>query len=370
MNIKFLLGVTLVSVALVGCGQSSSNAEKPSQVTQKVDVDATIQNVSINLSKLPDTLDPQFNEEGEGTFVINHLYEGLMRQVGDELVSGIAQSYTVSEDGLIYTFNLRDGQWSDGTEITANDFEYAWRRGADPLTGGSHLNDYETAKIKNAGAIARGEMSSASLGVLALDTKVLEVTLEEPNKAFLDYMTLESFMPLREDIIEEAESWDTENVISNGPFKATAFNAQGITLEKNEAYWNAACVNLQKINMKVVGDAATAESKYLENEIDILMTDMECTDTKNIVLTPPLITEEEKEGTETPAAQEQAEDEIIDAGEQAENEKIDIGEQSEDESATEGEGNAGSVLVHSWISGWRTNLQGILWLGNAYVEEH
>lgn len=375
MNIKFLLGAVLISAALVGCSQSS-NMEKPSQVTQKVDVDAAIQNVSTNLSKLPSTLDPQFNNEGEGTFIINHLYEGLMRQVGDELVNGIAQSYTVSEDGLIYTFNLRDGQWSDGTEITAGDFEYAWRRGADPLTGGSHLSDYEAAKIKNAGAIARGEMSSASLGVLALDTKVLEVTLEAPNEAFLDYMTLESFMPLREDIVGEAKNWDKENVVSNGPFKLAAFNESGLILEKNETYWNAAYVNLQKINVKVVGDAAAAESKYLDNEIDILVSEINCTDTKNIVLTPPVITQdeqavkestqsekltEENEEAETPADKEQIEDEKADAKEQSEDEAESIDEQ---------ENKAGSILVHSWISGWRTNLQDILWLGNAYVEEH
>nr|WP_303244289.1 ABC transporter substrate-binding protein [uncultured Cellulosilyticum sp.] len=376
MKIKFLLGVTLISVALVGCGQSSS-MENTSQVTQKVDVDVAIQNVSLNLNTLPDTLDPQFNHEGEGTLVINHLYEGLMRQVGDEFVNGIAQSYTVSEDGLIYTFNLRDGQWSDGTEITASDFEYAWRRGADPLTGGSHLGDYEAAKIKNAGAIARGEMSSASLGVLALDTKVLEVSLEEPNEAFLDYMTLESFMPLREEIVDGAEKWDRENVISNGPFKLAAFNEQGITLERNENYWNAKNVNLQRVDMKVVGEASAAESKYLENELDILISNINCTDAKNIVLTPPVITAEE--GNEEVI--EEVVEEAIEEGKQSDKQQLDeeintpsAEEQPEDTQIVEDEqinaASQGGLLVHSWIGGWRTNLQGLLWLGNAYVEEH
>lgn len=374
MKVKFLLGVTLISVALVGCGQKSSNTGNVLAVQQNIDVGNVVQNLRLNLSKVPETIDPQLNHEGESSLIINNLYEGLMRQVGDEIVSGIAESYTVSEDGLTYTFMLREGCWSDGVEITAMDFEYAWRRGADPLTGSPHLGDYEAAKIKNAGAIARGEMSTASLGVLALDTHVLEVTLEEPNEAFLDYMTLESFMPLREDIVDEAGNWSKTNAVYNGPFKIASFNEQGITLEKNESYWNAKNVYLQNVDMKIVGDAEVAESQYLKNELDMLIAKTNWVDANNIVLTPKEVVEEDK-AQEKEQGKAKNQDETVDTDQvteqaQGENKEASLEEvelvEENDTAIKEG----GDFLVHSWVSGWRTNLQGLLWLGNAYIEEH
>ncbi len=327
MKVKFLLGATLVSLVLVGCGESSRKAGNNVQVEQKVEVDETLQNMSLNLEKMPESLDPQFNSEGEGSLVINNLYEGLMRELGENLVNGIADSYTVSEDKLTYTFKLREAYWSDGTEITAEDFVYAWRRGADPVNKSPHLKHYESAKIKNAGAIARGEMSTASLGVLALDTHVLEVVLEEPNANFLEYMTLESFMPVREDMVDEAGTWSKTNASYNGPFKLVTCNKQGLILEKNEYYWNAKDVKLQSVNMQIIGDAEIAESKYLNNELDILIL-------KNNG--DGKMTEESQE-TDTPNELKEKEE---------------------------------SILVHSWVSGWRTNLQGLLWFGNTYIEAH
>lgn len=365
MKIKVLIGIMLMSIALVGCGKSQE------EISQSIAVENVTQNITFNLSKTPENLDPQLNSEGEGSLIMNHVYEGLMRQVGDELINGIAESYTVSEDGLTYTFALRECYWSDGSELTAKDFEYAWRRGADPVTGSPHLKDYENAKIKNAGAIARGEMSTAALGVLALDTHVLEVTLEEPNDAFLDELALESFMPVCEESVGADGKWSKTNAVYNGPFKAASFNEEGISLEKNENYWDAKHVNLQKVDIKVVDDTETAESKYLKNELDLLISKVSCIDTNNLVLTPKEATEEDK--AEEKVEEKKDADEVDQAEEvqeetdaaQEETASVESLTAEEEEKVAEGQ-----VIAHSWVNSWRTNLQGLIWLGNAYVEEH
>lgn len=395
MKAKYLGRILLVSVLLAGCGKTSTPPGE--MIVEKVEVGDVVQNISMNISKVPDTLDPQFNTEGEGTFVMNHIYEGLMRQVGDQLMNGVAKAYTVSEDGLTYTFTLRDAGWSDGVELTADDFVYAWKRGADPILGGSHLADYEKAGIKNAGAIARGEMSTASLGVLALDNHTLEVTLEAPNEAFLDYLTLESFMPLREDILSANNKWTKENAVYNGPFKIATMTSEGITLVKNEIYPQAEGVNLQNINLKVMGDEETARTAYLKEDLDILVGPMKMVDTSNIVLTPPVLDESEagqeiatqgdhKDGTES--AEQKAEEsngaenkeaankadtmQNNESGEEtnAEAENDTKEETNEADSTENAEEALGNLIVHSWLSGWRINLQNQIWLGNAYVEEH
>lgn len=370
MKVKVLLGLALMSVALVGCGQTNQTVVE--ETIQKVEIGDVAQDISLNLNKLPETLDPQFNTEGEGSLVIGHVYEGLMRQVGDELINGLAQSYTVSEDGLTYTFTLRPACWSDSVEITAQDFVYAWRRGADPLTGSSHLGDYEKAQIKNAGAIARGEMSTASLGVLALDSHTLEVTLEAPNEAFLDYMALESFMPLREDIVSKGEDWTT-SAVWNGPFKIASCNEQGMLLTKNETYWNTENVNLQNLKMNIMGDIELAEGAYLKNELDILVSRVNCVDTNNIILTP----KNSEEDTSLVAEEVKAQDiDTKEVNKQEENtQNVNTQDMLQEEQITSSEVEAsereeGKFIIHSWLSGWRTNLQGQLWLGNAYVEEH
>lgn len=363
MKAKYLWRILLVSVLLAGCGKTST---PPGEVVaQKVEVGDVVQNISMNIGKVPDTLDPQLNTEGEGTFVMNHIYEGLVRQMDDKIVNGVASSYTVSEDGLTYTFTLRDAGWSDGVELTANDFVYAWRRGADPVLGGSHLADYEKAKIKNAGAIARGEMSTASLGVLALDNHTLEVTLEAPNEAFLDYLTLESFMPLREDILSVNNKWTKENAVYNGPFKVESYTDQGITLVKNEIYPQAEGVNLQNIDLKVIGDAEKANEAYLKNELDVLVSNLDMIDTSNIVLTPQVVEEEETNKNQSKEDIKEQEVENV----QASQENTSLEETVSDE-ALEEEKALDNILVHSWLSGWHMNLQNQIWLGNAYVEEH
>ena len=309
MKLRILLGIGAMSLALVGCSNTKQATNLSETTVSKKEINST-QEVALSVAQLPDILDSNLNNGPEGNFVINHMYEGLMRRVGDELLNAIAESYTVSEDGLVYTFILKDALWSNGESVTATDFESAWRRGVNPLNKGAHLMEFQNSKIKNAGAIVRGEMSPNALGVLALEPDVLS------------FMALEAFLPCRQDIIESTGKWSVDEtvVLCNGPFKLASYDKEtGFTLVKNENYWNANNVFLTKLEAKVVQDLEVATNQYLKDEVDILI------------------------------------------GKHADTMLDNISEQKLVEE------NMNTILVHDWIEGWRIDKEGMLWLGNAYV---
>ena len=233
---------------------------------------AADQTLKFNLGADPLTLDPQLNSATDGSHIINNTYEGLMREVDGEIVPAMAESYTVSEDGLVYTFTLRDAKWSDGQPVTAGDFEFAWKRGADPATASEYMYIFESANILNASAIGKGEMSVDELGVKALDEKTLQVTLSAPTEYFLQLCGFSTMMPVRADVVDSEGVWakDPSKAISNGPFKLAEYKmGDQIVLVKNENYWNAENVTLDKIVCYMIADESTAHTKYTAGELDI-----------------------------------------------------------------------------------------------------
>lgn len=233
---------------------------------------AADQTLRFNLGADPLTLDPQLNSAADASQIINNTFEGLMREVDGEIVPAMAESYTVSEDGLVYTFTLRDAKWSDGQPVTAGDFEFAWKRGANPATASEYMYIFESANILNAGAIGRNEMSIDELGVKALDDKTLEVTLAAPTDYFLQLCAFATMMPVRADMVDDEGVWakDPAKAISNGPFKLSEYKmGDQLVLVKNENYWNAENVTLEKIVCYMISDESTAHTKYTAGELDI-----------------------------------------------------------------------------------------------------
>lgn len=169
--------------------------------------------LNLNLGGDPQTLDPAYAAEQNGSYLV-HLFEGLLTYNEDlELVPGAAESWLLSEseDGLpVYTFLLRaDAKWSDGTPVTAQDFVFAWQRLLSPDTDSS--NAYLLYPVKNARLIHEGEaeeaadgtvmityMEGSKLGVYAADDRTLEVTLEGPCPYFLELLALPALSPLKE----------------------------------------------------------------------------------------------------------------------------------------------------------------------------
>ena len=271
----------ICSMSLTACSSSKSpsgdNSETSTEASSSESSElgftlAADQTLRFNLGADPLTLDPQLNSATDGSHIINNSYEGLMREVDGEIVPAMAESYIVSEDGLVYTFTLRDAKWSDGQAVTAGDFEFAWKRGANPATASEYMYIFESANILNASAIGKGEMSIDELGVKALDDKTLEVTLAAPTDYFLQLCAFTTMMPVRADMVDNDGIWakDPAKAISNGPFKLSEYKmGDQLVLVKNENYWNAENITLEKIVCYMISDESTAHTKYTSGDLDI-----------------------------------------------------------------------------------------------------
>ena len=218
-------------------------------------------------------LDQHAYSDGVSLEVIATLFDGLVTLDADgNLVPTMAESWDVSEDGLTYTFHLRDAQWSNGTPVTAHDFVYSWRRNADPATASQYNYELVTAGVKNAEAIINGEMDPTELGVSALDDKTLVVELDHVVPFFTAMLIRCSFMPLNQEFVEaQGDNYGKtpESIISCGPYVLTYWDyANNVTVTKNETYWNAENIDIDEINFRTVTDQQTAAMLFQSGEVD------------------------------------------------------------------------------------------------------
>ena len=271
-----LASVMAASILLTGCGSkeevndASSSGDTAVAGEEKLAADQVLR---INIASNPPDLDPQTCTDSVSYDVLNSVYEGLVRVLADGTMpegSGLAESWTVSEDNLKYTFKLREANWSDGSPIKASDFEYAWKRALDPATASQYA--YMLYPIKNGKAFNLGQGSKDAVGVKAVDDKTLEVELESPTPYFLSLTAFKTYMPLKEEAQKAAgESYGTDvaKMVFSGPFKITDWQQeQKIILEKNESYWDAANVKLQRIEMDMITDLNTPINLYETGELD------------------------------------------------------------------------------------------------------
>ncbi len=236
------------------------------------------------LDNEPTTLDAQKGSDIYGNKIINNITEPLLRMAekedgSNEVVPAAAESYEVSEDGLTYTFKLRDGmKWEDGEPLTAKDYEYGIKRAADPATGAEAA--FLLAPIKNFNAINSGESGMAldELGVKAIDEKTLEVTLESPAVYFITLVPFRVMLPARQDLVEkfgEQYGSEADTVLSCGPFKLTEWTHNSrLTLEKNDDYWDAENVALQTVNLPIMTDTNTIMNSFQVGEVDAVRTNI------------------------------------------------------------------------------------------------
>jgi oligopeptide transport system substrate-binding protein len=213
-----------------------------------------------NVGSEPKTIDPGLNGATDGGNVINNMFEGLMREVDGQIQPGIAESYTVSDDQLVYTFTIRDAKWSDGQAITANDFEYSWNRVLDPETASEYAWIFDEANVDS---------------FKAIDEKTFEVTLKAPTPYFLGLTAFYTFFPVRQEAVEAGAdgAWavDPEKSIVNGPFMLEDYrNGDRLVLVKNPNYWRADQVKLDKIEGLMIVDQATALTGYESGQIHVI----------------------------------------------------------------------------------------------------
>ncbi|WP_035288873.1 peptide ABC transporter substrate-binding protein [Clostridium sp. KNHs214] len=273
--ISLVLGTTLlISTALVGCGEKKPNDKKkdPPKVTQ-MDKE---QYLNLNLGIEPKSLDLSRSNDYYGAQIFTEVYEGLTRVEQDKdgkdvIKAAGAEKWEHNEEGTVWTFHLRDYNWSDGKKVTAKDFVYSILRTLDPKTASGYA--FLLSPIKGADEYNAGKGSKDAVGVKAVDDKTLEFTLKQPCPYFLDLTYFKLFLPQREDIVaKHGEKYGTEAStleVYCGPFIVKEWtHQQEILLEKNDKYWDKDNVKLEKVNFKIIKEANAAYGSLLNGTLD------------------------------------------------------------------------------------------------------
>lgn len=221
----------------------------------------------------PQTLDYahiSINIEG---FVVKDLFEGLtIFDAAGKIVPGTAESWTISDDGTVYTFKLReDAKWSDGTPVTAEDFAFAMRRVEDPKTAAGYANILYP--IKNAEKVNKGELPVDQLGVKVIDAKTFEITLERATPFFLQLLAHYTALPISKANFEKFGDQFVKpgNMVSNGAFKLQSHVPNDtLVVVKNENYWDAKNVKLDKVIFYPIDDEAASVRRFEAKEMDLV----------------------------------------------------------------------------------------------------
>ncbi len=255
------------NIADVTTGSSSAAASSAAAAP------AEKQEMTFVLNNIPDGLDPGVTNNSFAQYVLINCFEGLVTydETGS-LVGGSAESWDISDDGLVYTFHLRDGlKWSDGTPLTAQDFVYSIQRVLTPATAAQYVS-MVTGYVKNAQEFYDGTATAEDLGVKAIDDQTLEITLIQPTSYFIDVLSMWVYDPVQQATVEaNGDSWTSspETYVCNGPFKVTGMSLnENVILEKNENYWDAENVTLEKLTFRYILDNSTALTAYESGEVD------------------------------------------------------------------------------------------------------
>ncbi len=218
----------------------------------------------------PGTMDPTYFQNESEQNILEDLWLGLMTSdPAANPIPGMAESWTTSDDGLTWTFKLRDAQWTDGKPVTADDFVFSWRRLVDPKTAASYA--YLLYGVKNAKEISAGKLPLDAMGVAAPDPKTFVVSLVHPAPYLLEMLALMALYPLPRHVVEvKGKDWTkAENYVSNGPFQFVEWMPHDhLTLKKNPKFYDADNVKLEKIIFYPTDDYASALKQMRAGELD------------------------------------------------------------------------------------------------------
>ncbi|MDD6614617.1 MAG: peptide ABC transporter substrate-binding protein [Lachnospiraceae bacterium] len=232
--------------------------------------ESTGKELSVQVGPDPETIDPALNSAVDGGNMILHAFECLLTidQEG-KIAPGQAETWETSEDGLTWTFHLRDGlKWSDGSDLTANDFVYSWKRVCDPEVAAPYAETV-LGMVEGFDAAIEGDLDA--LAVTAVDDKTLEVKLATPCPYFDSLAAFATLSPVQQATVEaNGDAWaiDAATYISNGPFYVSEWvPGSHITMSKNPNYWNADAVKLGSIKWNLIEDSNAAYSAYQNGEV-------------------------------------------------------------------------------------------------------
>ncbi len=261
---KKLIAIALVLImafSVFGCTTSTEDFE-----------------IAVNFASEPNTIDPALNSAVDGAVMINHIFEGLYKWVDNgsgnaTLALGQAKEVTPNADKTVYTVKLRDDiKWSDGKDVVAADFVYAWQRLVDPNTAADYC--YMADIILNANEIMAGEMDKSELGVKAIDEKTLEITLHTACPYFEEIMAFPALMPIRSDIIEQyGDQWtfSPETYIGNGQYKMAEWSHnEFIKLVPSETYYDVDKLGPKVIKFALMDDTNAIYAAYRSGSLNFI----------------------------------------------------------------------------------------------------
>ena len=298
MKMKKFVAVAVagcMAASLVACGSSASTSTASTdsataeQATDATAAAATGSGFTVQLGPNPETLDPALNSSVDGANTIITIFEPLLLiDENNDVIPGQAESYTVSEDGLTWTFTMRDGlKWSDGSDLTAKDFEYSFKRMADPNTAAPYA---ETAVGMIAGFDeAQGnpdpetgepttDPNPDALQVVASeDGKTLTVTLSYPCSYFDKLAAFAALSPVQEATVEaNGDGWCTspDTFVCNGPYMITDWTpSERIVLSKNPNYvggWDSSKIVSDNITLLLLEDSSASYAAYNSGEAQLV----------------------------------------------------------------------------------------------------
>lgn len=305
MKAKKLVALALSAVlavsALAGCGSSNGNKESSKADSSAAGTSSAAAGseaeggtegtgatgsgtIVANLGAEPAKINTLLSTDAPGGDVSRHIITNLISLdendnviAGDQTGAGVAESWTISEDGLTYIFKLRqDMKWTNGDPVTAHDFEFSWKTLLNPETGADY--SYFAYILKNGEAYNTGAATADDVGVKATDDYTLEVTLESPTAYALSSFAFPSFAPINQKFFESVgaekymTSTDEETFCTNGPYKMESWvHDSEIVLTKNTDYYAADKVAFaEKIVFKMIGDANTWLNSYRAGDLDVI----------------------------------------------------------------------------------------------------
>lgn len=269
MKKKFGVLVLVAGLLLAAC----SGGKEANDSADEKKGSAQAQVITVASGGELSTLDSAHYTDVYSSDMIGQVVEGLYRMdKNHDPELGIAESEpTVSDDGLVYTFKLKDTSWTNGDPVVAGDFVYAFKNVVDPAYGSSSSNQMDV--FKNGRKIREGQASLDDFGVKALDDKTLELTLEYPIPYLSQVLVGTPFMPKNEKFAEEkgeAYGTSTDDFVGNGPFVISGWdgNTETWELKKNEDYWDQENVKLDTINVQVIKEIGTGTNLFDAGDLD------------------------------------------------------------------------------------------------------
>ena len=288
-NFLKVAGVSAAALGLAACGGSKSGSTATSgSAAGSTAGGVNTAGFTVQYGSNPETLDPALNSAIDGANTIITIFEPLLLiNENNEVIGGQAESWETSEDGLTWTFTMRDGlKWSDGTDLNAKDFEYSFKRMVDPNTAAPYAETClgmidgfeEAAGFPDADGNPTAEPNPDALNVKASDDgKTLTIVLSYPCSYFDKMAAFATMSPVQQATVEaNGDSWCTsaDTFVSNGPYMITDWTpSERIVLTKNPNYvggWDSSKIVSDTITLLLLEDSSASYAAYNSGEAQLI----------------------------------------------------------------------------------------------------